>query len=80
MEVVRYRSNTGVSTALVEEGRKWLSLLTMDSGGLTVKRVPKSERRYMTDIDYKIGLAKRKFRSAGRKFGITKAARKFLKG
>jgi hypothetical protein len=65
---------------MVDEGRKWLRYIILDAGGLTIKRAPKSERKHMRPLDYNLNTAKRKFRAAGRKFGITKAAKQLLRG
>ncbi len=82
--VVNYRTEAGTKPALVREARTLLHVLTMD-GQLSVRKVPKAEARYMRDLErngkpYPVSRAARTFRSYGRRAGITKAARKFLRG
>ncbi len=79
MEVVRYKTNDGQSTAIVEAGRKWIRVILMDSGGISVKKVPKTEERFMSPLDYSLNKAKVKFRDSGRRFGITRAAKLLLR-
>jgi len=80
MKLVRYGTDQGVYCALVEEGRKKISVCTIGYGtGVTLKKVPLSEARYMEDYDYPVKKAVRKFRQAGASLGITKGARAFLK-
>jgi len=78
-EVVRYFTDRGIRTAIVSEGRKKLSVVLIDS---PVRRtfVDKSERRYMTSMDYPLAKAKRIYRRAGKRLGMNKTARKLLKG
>jgi len=80
MQVVRYRTDHGTCCALVESGRKWLQVIQMDSSGIRVRKVPCSDERYMTPMDYPLAKAKKRFRLAGRRFGITKGAKQLLRG
>jgi len=69
MQVVKYRTEDGVFTAIrVKTGPKYTQVITMDSSGIRIRRVPKSEEKYMTDIDYPPKRAQKKFRSAVRRF------------
>jgi len=70
---------SSIRTALmVEEGRKYLHLIWPDSGGIRIRKVPR-EFKYTELPDYPIAKAKKTLRLCGRKFGITKAAKKALR-
>lgn len=80
MRIVTYRTDEGTRTAIVgRPGRKYLPAVLMDAGGLRVHKLPLAEDRYMTDLDYSLRAAARKYLKAGRLFGITKAAKALLK-
>ena len=69
MKVVRYKTQDGVFTAiLVKTGRRFSQVILMDSAGIRIRKVPKAEERYMTEIGYSIAKAKRKFRDAAKRF------------
>lgn len=81
MKAVRYITDQGHFFALIEEGRSKVHVSMIGyRQGVTVQHLPLSETRYMTDFDYPTKKAARKFLQAGRSLGITKGARKFLKG
>lgn len=81
MRVVRYRTDRGVFNAMVDDtGRKWLKVLIMDAGGIRIQKQPRSEERFMSTLDYPLAKARKRFRAAGRKFGITKSAKQLLRG
>jgi hypothetical protein len=82
-ELKHYRTQTGEKTVLVgPQGRKLVPVLIIEGSGLTVKKLPLSEQRYMRDAP----LAGRKtmkgvvrqYRSIGNRLGMTKAAKSFL--
>lgn len=82
-EVMSYRTDQGVKTVIVgKPGRKYLPVLMIEASGVTVRKVPLTEQRYMTDV---IGGSKpiksvlRQIGSAGRTLGMTKAAKSFLR-
>ena len=77
--LVRYRSEMGVVLAFVKPGRKLLSIVPMDSGGIKVRKAPLREERYLSDVEYPVGKAKRRFLAAGRRFGISKGAKALIK-
>lgn len=79
LEVVRYHTDTGSRMALVSEGRKRIAVVTMD---IPIRRrfVARTERRYMTPTDYPVSKAKRRFRHAAKRLGITKPARRMVAG
>lgn len=83
MKTVQYTNSSGATVTGVrgDFGRKFLPVILMDSAGIKVTKLPKSEWRYVHDLDlYPIGRALQKFRLAGRKFGSTREARKMLRG
>lgn len=81
MKLVRYHTGEQSVHALADVKRTRIAVLIMDAAQLTVRHVPLTEQRYMRELsDYSVGDAARRFRQAGRRFGITKAARNFLKG
>ncbi len=90
--VVTVHDGSGYRTGLlVIEGPKYASLIWADSTGVRVTRLPWEEKgRYgvvrlsLRPVDYKgkaypIARAKRFLRGAGRRFGITKEAKRLLK-
>lgn len=70
MRVVTYRTEDGTYTALhVKTGRRYAQVVIMDSSGIRIRRVPKAEERFMTDLpDYSLEKAKEHFRNAVEKF------------
>lgn len=84
--VVRYRAAklAPAKAALYDgSGRKWGKIVMMEDGPLRVRKVLKSEERYMTpllhkDAPYPVRRAVRLMRRHGRAFGVTKEARRFL--
>lgn len=83
IELKQYATNDGLKTALIKEGPKWIQILTMD-GKLIVRKVPKTEARYMCELTFKrrpypIKRAIKTFRRFGRSHGISKTAKHFLR-
>ncbi len=83
MELVTYFTPQGSKTALVKRGRKLIHVLLIDNG-LVVKKVPLTEERYIRPVIQEkkvpsLNGTVRKFASYGRRYGATKAAKKFLK-
>jgi hypothetical protein len=84
-ELKMYRTEQGEKTVMVgPPGRKLLPILMIDgSSGLTVKKVPLSDQRYLRDVREEkkrrstSGVI-RQFRGIGRRLGMTKAAKSFL--
>ena len=61
-------------------GTKWMTVVYMDSP-VRIVRLPVSERpRPIGSTEYPVGRAARKFRSAGKRLGITKSAKSALRG
>lgn len=79
--VARYRLSSGQNVIAVVSppGRKWLHVAFIDVP-VRLRRVPLSDRRYMTPIHYPLADACRKMIDAGRRLGITKGAKTFLQG
>lgn len=62
-----------------QPGRKFTSVIVMDSSGLSVTRFEKAEAvKAIKPLDYPLSKAIKKMREAGKAFGITKSARKLL--
>jgi|GEM_PF-4409982 len=60
-------------------GRKFTSVVVMDSSGLSVTRFQKTEAaKAIQSLDYPLAKAVKKMREAGRLFGITKGAKSLL--
>lgn len=77
IRVVQWRSETGVRPALIQEKRKRVIAVFFAAGGNTLRRaLPKSELRYMHDIDYSVHKAAKAFRARTQ----TKGARAALRG
>ena len=67
--VVKYRTEDGVFTAIrVKTGRRYTQVILMDSSGMRIRRVPKSEEQFMRQIDYPLERAKQKFLDAAKRF------------
>lgn len=82
MQLVRYRTDHGVYTAIVKPGRKLLSVVAIDSTPITVRKTSNDEARYMRPVaDYPLRKAARQMLRAGsrNRLGMTKAARALLK-
>lgn len=82
-QVVRLRSETGVSNLLVfKEGRVFVHAVTIDKS-VKVVALPKVEQRYMRPLElrgkpYPVARACRRLLAAGKSLGITKQARTVL--
>ncbi len=81
MKLQRYITDSGARIALVAEpDRKYMRLVYIDTP-VAVHKVPNDHARYMRDVLQGAGPIKtvaRKMLKAGKRLGITKAARKFL--
>ena len=79
--VVRYRHESGGATTAVlsPPGRKWLHYVAIDDSPIRLHRVPISEYRWCTEMDYQLQRACRLMLDAETRLGITKGARDFLK-
>jgi len=83
-ELKIYRTDHGEKTVITgKPGRKLLPILMIEGTGLTVKKVPLGDRRYMRDVREEkkrrgMGGVIRQYRGIGRKLGMTKAAKAFL--
>ena len=80
MQVVNYHTDDGhITGLLIDRGRKWLRFIPMKSSCIRIRRLPLSEEKYMTVLDNSIKKAAKQFRAAGRRFGITLAAKRALR-
>ena len=83
-ELKYYRTDHGEKCVLVgPRGRKLLPILMIEGNGLTVRKVPLSEERYLRDVKDErkrrtLGGIVRQYRAIGRRSGMTKAAKTFL--
>jgi len=81
MQVVRYKTHNGTFTGIhVGDGRKFFKLILMDAAGIRIIKEPLGNKRFMTVLEYRTAKARKLFRAAGRRFGITKSAKKALRG
>lgn len=81
-ELKYYRTETGEKTVLVgPPGRKLMPVLLIEGSGLTVRKVPLTDQRYMRDAPCGRKTIKgiaRQYRGIGNRLGMTKAAKSFL--
>lgn len=63
---------------LVEEGRKWMTLLVIRDGRLALIRRPRSDQKYMDPIQCNQRRAKASLRRLGRKRGTSRKIRQAL--
>ena len=81
-ELKYYRTDTGEKTVLVgPPGRKLMPVLFIEGSGLTVRKVPLTDQRYMRDAPHGRKTLKgiaRQYRGIGNRLGMTKAAKSFL--
>ena len=81
-ELKYYRTDTGEKTVLVgPPGRKLIPVLMIEGSGLTVRKVPITDQRYMRDAPHGRKTLKgiaRQYRGIGNRLGMTKAAKSFL--
>ncbi len=61
-----------------DPGRKFTSVVVMDSAGLSVTKLPNTDRAALQPVDYPLTKAVKKFRAAGRTFGMTQGAKALL--
>lgn len=80
-EVVRYWSEVGgyVVALKVKEGPKFITVIPMDSAGIRLVKIPVKEAA-ITPIEYSLKKAKKIFRAAAKKFGVTTGAKPYLRG
>ena len=76
----RYATTEGTRTALVKDGgHKYLHILMMEGGPLSVRKVALDEQKYMTDLGPLRPKHLKVFRSNGRIHGMTSTAKAFLR-
>lgn len=80
MQVIQIHEDEGIRTGvLVAEGPKFISVIWPDSGGMRIRKIEKARGTRFTVLDYPLAKAKKTLRKCGKKFGITKGAKKALK-
>ena len=79
--VVRYHTAQGQRIGLVcTDTPSEIRLVTIANAGVRIQRLPPPQRRYMTTLaDYQPRRAAREFLRAGRRLGISRAAKKALR-
>jgi len=81
MDVIRYHTDRGhVACLLVKRGKKYIHIIPMDSKGIKIKKVPNDEARYFHELPTEPKTARKIFRRAAKRFGVTKSAKQYLKG
>lgn len=84
IQLMTYRSLSGAKTVLMDNGgRKYLKVLFMEGSGLVTRKLPLSEERFFSPViqngkSKSINTVMKRFRSYGKKVGMTKAAKSFL--
>jgi hypothetical protein len=78
--VVRYRSDYGCQTGVLIEGRKWDYFIAANSFPITARKLAKEEQRHMEDLPVPLGRTLQRLRAAGKRMGLTKRARRLLRG
>ena len=83
MEPVNWYDTQWRTAIITKEGRKFMFLLVLDSYGVHLRRVKKSERKRMKPLmhegkPYPIRRMVRKYRQFGEAHGITKGAYRAL--
>lgn len=84
-QLMDYHTEQGHKSVLVgPRGRTLMPILIMEPSGLTVRKVPFAEDRYLKEMELpprsrNIQSVVRRFRAFGNKNGMTKAAKTFLR-
>jgi hypothetical protein len=75
--VITLHEDEGYKTAIVAVvGRKYIGVIYPDSAGIRIRKITHDAKYVVTD--YPAKKAKRLLRACGKKFGITKGAKKAL--
>jgi len=76
LDLQRYHTEQGVTTALVvNEARKWMTVLIVSHGRLRLIREPVTEKQYMTSLQTNERKAKASLRRLARKRGTPRKVR-----
>ncbi len=62
---------------VVTEGPVWLGVIWPDSSGMGIVKIPVAQNHLV--IEYNLAKAKRMLRACGKRFGITKSAKRALR-
>ena len=87
MHKVRGGYESGIRSAFIKRGTKWMQVLCIDataSGGMKLWKVPLTDEQYMRPLlrkgkPYPVKRAIKIFRDFGKTHGISKGAKKLLK-
>jgi hypothetical protein len=81
MKVVWIHTEEGGRTAIVGEPARIYTPYVMVEFPIRLRRMPNADvAKYCTDMDYPIKRACNRYLKIGRKQGISRGARKFIKG
>ena len=79
MFVIQYYDDGFRIGILAKEGNKYASVVCRDGNSITVKKFPADDDSLFDYLDYPVEKAIKKYLAAGKKYGITKAAKELLK-
>lgn len=84
MKIVNYHSDHNCATALViKQTKTYLFIIQVEPFGLRVRKIPVADEKNFTELEYHgkpypLKRAVRLYKKYGKKYGITKPARKAL--
>ena len=77
--IISLHEDEGYRTALVVAvGPKFTQLIWADSSGMKINKLPTTTLKFTT-MDYPLAKAKKAMRLMGKRFGITKSAKRALR-
>ncbi len=80
MRVIKYYDDQWDVGLLVKSGSKYVHVIPMDVGGIRVKKFSaEKETGFIFLDDYQLERAAERFLDAGRRFGMTKEAERYLR-
>ena len=78
--IIQIHEDEGYRVALVAAvGPKFVALVWPDSSGMKIHKLPNDRSLKYVDLDYPVVKAKKMMRGMGRRFGITKSAKRALR-
>ncbi len=79
-DIATVHTDDGYRTGLVVTvGPKWVSMIWPDAAGIRIRKMERSSK-FEVLVGYNLNRAKRHLRRCGRNFGITKSAKRALRG
>ena len=80
MDLMRYREEYGGArpALIMNQGRKWMTLLVVDNGRLKTKRIPMTDAQYLSPIPTNYRKARASWRRMAKKRGTSKRIRNYL--